>query len=348
MSTPRIPVNLINGSLGAGKTTLIRQLLKQKPPHENWALLINEFGQLGIDGVLIEPGGQLYVKQLAGGCICCTVKQDLKQALQTLIERRPHRLIVEPTGLSEPDTLADLFLTPALKPHYELHQIVSIFDSASTSADELSSLSIMQSLLHMADIIVLNKTDLATTQQIDALCHVIEQTYPPKNPPHLTHQAWLDVTQLNKPHQTAPLRIGHAIASPPHASPFMRKPPPSSCAITTESPFSAIVADGIIQRTHHQALDAQTFGWCFDAQTQFNWQSVQNLLQQLTPEDGVLRAKGLFRTGNSWMLFQWTAQQVTRELVAYRKDSRFEIITSRQHRLDLAQIEQALHNAQSH
>ncbi|MGE4502523.1 MAG: GTP-binding protein [Thiomicrospira sp.] len=334
-----IPVNLINGPLGAGKTSLIRQLLRQKPAGEVWALLINEFGALGIDAHLIAPDERLYIKQLAGGCICCTVKQDLEQALQRLIELRPDRLLVEPTGLSEPDSLADLFLNPALKPHYQLQTLVTIFDSADTCLHELRELNVMRNLVQVADIILLNKTDLATSTHLDALHQSISAIYPPKTAIHLTQQAWLDYASLCQPHQST-LRIGAQLNTKPALR--LRQSAHHHPAAALDLPLT----DGLLQRTHYQALDAQTYGWLFDSGQCFDWQGLQSLLQTLHSNQGVLRAKGLFRVGNSWMLFQWTPTQLTRELVSYRKDSRIELILRQSTTLDLAQFEQALLNTQ--
>jgi G3E family GTPase len=336
MAAP-IPVNLINGPLGAGKTSLIRQLLTQKPPGEVWALLINEFGALGIDGLLFPSDERLYIKQLTGGCICCTVKQDLQQALQRLIELRPDRLLVEPTGLSEPDSLADLFLSPTLKPHYQLQTLISIFDSANTYPQELRELTVMRNLVQIADIILLNKTDLADSAHLEVLHQLISNVYPPKTAIHLTQQAWLDYASLCHPHQNT-LRIGAQLNT------TIRLHTPTVPSPSLAPLLDLALAEGLLQRTHYQAIDAQTYGWLFDTDQCFDWQGLQSLLQTLHANQGVLRAKGLFRVGNSWMLFQWTPSQLTRELVAYRKDSRIELILRQQTSVNLAQFEQALLN----
>lgn len=90
-------VNLITGSLGAGKTTLLKNFIKNKPPHETWAVLVNEFGAIGIDGSILETQNtssnnlsnthnSIHIKEIPGGCICCTAQNELKTAIEQIIE----------------------------------------------------------------------------------------------------------------------------------------------------------------------------------------------------------------------------------------------------------------------
>lgn len=109
-----IPVNVITGPLGAGKSTCITQLAAKKPPESRWCILVNEFGSLGIDEAILnasykDGSGQVYVKQLAGGCMCCALSGPLNVAIAQVIRlTKPDRLIIEPSGLGHPAGLLDV------------------------------------------------------------------------------------------------------------------------------------------------------------------------------------------------------------------------------------------------
>ena len=99
-----VPTNIITGFLGVGKTTAISHLLKNKPSDQRWAVLVNEFGEIGVDGRLMQgqyPEEQrVFVKEVPGGCMCCAAGLPMQVALnQLLASARPDRMLIEPTGL---------------------------------------------------------------------------------------------------------------------------------------------------------------------------------------------------------------------------------------------------------
>ncbi len=99
-----IPTNIITGALGVGKTTLIQSLLKNKPKNEKWAILVNEFGEVGIDGAMLTGAAShaaaqdIFIKEVPGGCMCCTSGLPMQIALNLLLaQAKPDRLLIEPT-----------------------------------------------------------------------------------------------------------------------------------------------------------------------------------------------------------------------------------------------------------
>ncbi len=117
-----LPVHLITGFLGSGKSTLIHRLIERKPAEERWAVLINEFGQVGIDQAMFAEREDLVVKGLPGGCLCCQLAFVMQATLVNLLHRhRPDRLIIEPSGLGHPAGLLEVLRGEAFQGVLERH-----------------------------------------------------------------------------------------------------------------------------------------------------------------------------------------------------------------------------------
>ncbi len=120
--------NLITGFLGSGKTTSILHLLAQKPADEKWAVLVNEFGEVGIDGALLADSGAL-LKEIPGGCMCCVNGLPMQVGLNTLLRQgKPDRLLIEPTGLGHPKQILDILTAAVYEPWIDLRATLCILD----------------------------------------------------------------------------------------------------------------------------------------------------------------------------------------------------------------------------
>jgi len=139
-ATP-VTANLLTGFLGAGKTSLLKRLLRQ-PGLADTAVLINEFGEVGIDHLLIAEVVDEEVVLLQSGCVCCTIRGDLKDALLRLHGRRQRgevppftRLVIETTGLADPAPIVATFAAdPMLRHHFRLGNIVTVVDAEDGAA----------------------------------------------------------------------------------------------------------------------------------------------------------------------------------------------------------------------
>jgi G3E family GTPase len=169
------PVTVLTGSLGAGKTTVLNHLLRQ-PALARTAVLVNEFGEIGIDHLLVEKLDENTVL-LNAGCLCCTVRGDLIRTLRELLPRARRdeigRIVIETTGLAEPaPILATLMSDPAVASAYRLDGVVTVIDAVGGAANLAERPEAMRQIA-VADRIVLTKTDLADPasllHRIDAL-----------------------------------------------------------------------------------------------------------------------------------------------------------------------------------
>ncbi|MCA3505147.1 MAG: GTP-binding protein [Rhodobacter sp.] len=168
---PRIPLTLITGYLGAGKTTLLNALLRDASAGRI-AVVVNEFGDVGLDHDLIVETTEETVL-LSSGCMCCTVRGDLVQALEGLFEKRSagkldfDRIVIETTGLADPaPILHTLIVTPGLGAALRMDGVVTVCDAAHGSATLDAGFESVQQVA-MADVLVLSKTDLVTPSQAE-------------------------------------------------------------------------------------------------------------------------------------------------------------------------------------
>lgn len=173
-STERIPVSVITGFLGSGKTTLLKNLLPQ-PAMADTAVVINEFGEVGLDHLLVETSSDDTVV-LSSGCLCCTIRGDLVETLRSLFLRRRKgaipqfkRLVIETTGLADPaPVLHTLMQDPLVSECYRLDGVITTVDAVN-GMDQLDKQMESVKQAAVADRLLLTKSDLAATAKIDAL-----------------------------------------------------------------------------------------------------------------------------------------------------------------------------------
>jgi G3E family GTPase len=168
------PVNIITGFLGSGKTTLLQRLLRS-PALADVAVLVNEFGEVGLDHHLLQGVAESTVL-LGNGCLCCAVRGDLQRALRDLLSRRtrgdvPHfrRVVIETSGLADPAPITYTLLSEAvLRHHFRLSGIVTTVDAVN-GADQLDRFPESVKQVAMADRLVITKSDLADEETMAAL-----------------------------------------------------------------------------------------------------------------------------------------------------------------------------------
>jgi cobalamin biosynthesis protein CobW len=197
MTAPaRVPATIISGFLGAGKTSLLRHLVATAK-HARLALVINEFGELGVDrelllGCGIDGCADDDVIELANGCICCTVADDFLPTIETLLARRPapDHIVIETSGLALPKPLVKAFAWPEVRARVTVDGVIAVIDAAAVDSGRFANdpvavaaqraadpaldhdnplEEVFTDQLQCADLVVLNKTDLVASDRLLAL-----------------------------------------------------------------------------------------------------------------------------------------------------------------------------------
>lgn len=270
--------NLVTGFLGSGKTTSILHLLANKDPAEKWAILVNEFGEIGIDGALLADSGAL-VKEIPGGCMCCVNGLPMQVGLNTLLRQgKPDRLIIEPTGLGHPKQILDLLTAPVYEPWIDLRATLCILDPRQLLDEKVVRNENFRDQLAAADVIVANKEDRASQESHDAF-DFWWQNFGHDRQFVLATQGKIDNALLDLPRRN----LTELPASAAHSHAHVAQKGLAALSLPEHQRW---------RRSLNSGQGYQACGWIFDADTCFDTIGILEWAR-LAPVD---RVKGVMRT----------------------------------------------------
>ena len=316
-SITQVPTNIITGFLGVGKTTVIQKLLSKKPLEERWAVLVNEFGEVGIDSNLFSSAeGQkngVTISQVPGGCMCCTNGLPMQMALNLLLkESKPHRLLIEPTGLGHPKEVLAILSGEYYREVLNLQATLSLVDARKINDARYTSNETFNQQIEIAEVVIANKADLYHSNEFPLLVDYVDAKFglDGKQIYQVRHGAveleWLAraASEKNKKAFRDATPINNSSALPP----------------TLDTPREGFVSadnagEGFCSR-----------GWIFNPGWQFDSVKLLSLFQGLDVE----RLKGVFITSEGFIGFNKVDDVVTQLRFNFMPDSRVEVISRQQ------------------
>ena len=312
-----VPTNIITGFLGAGKTSAILHLLRQKPADERWAVLVNEFGEIGVDGSLLN--GQVgsdkgvFIREVPGGCMCCASGVPMQIALNQLLkEAKPDRLLIEPTGLGHPIEVLAVLSNKYYQPILKLQKNITLVDARNLKDPRYTAHEVFNQQLQVADIIVGSKLDLyQPSDKAQLLNYLRAQAYKPDNIVFIEHGKLPLALLSGETEHNAQLgsnqhhQDNHQL-SHPTASVNLAKPLPEKGYI----------------KAINKGQGFNSVGWRFSASKVFNRQKLYRFLSNLQ----VIRVKAVFITSEGTFGYNSVANNFEQITLAQGNESRVEII----------------------
>ena len=302
MMLQNIPTHVIAGPLGAGKTSLIQHLMTQKPVQERWAVLVNEFGQIGLDAALMSQGDEaVTIAEVAGGCVCCVNGAPFQIGLSRLLRRaKPDRLFIEPSGLGHPaQILKQLSEAPWLVVLAVQPCVVVLDAQAMAHGKPLPET--QKTALKSAGLVVMNKSNTVQNEQREEIAYGL-----PKCPVLWVEHGCIPLNSL----PAANMSVIHAVDNSLIYKDF------NSMGSIFSGPETPIIV-------FSQQPEGWSAGWKWHPSRQFDLQALNRWLEGLN----WLRAKLVVHGSAGWMSSNSLKNRLEPwKNAEWRKDSRIELI----------------------
>lgn len=307
-----VPVTIITGFLGSGKTTTILEILKSAGSNHQTAVMINEWGKVALDGSIVSNEyPELTLREICGGCICCSSGSELDQAITEIFDQvMPDRIIIEPSGVAKPGEIIDL-----LNPHVQngrliIRPVICLVDPSRFVRMRWEDMPVYRDQIESAPILVANRCDLVEPHTLKAFFAKASQLYPPK------------------------LAI--------HATSFGRLPLSVLEAIPAEMPFDIPVSN-LGTKHPFASHDKQTFtqaGWTWPPEIVFSESKLKSFFHAATQKTNLFieRAKAVFHTDMGWFLLEIAGGVVHQRPIQYRTLSGCQFIADKQAEQDLLML----------
>ena len=289
MSVKKTKVHLISGFLGTGKTTALKSLMAQKNPDEKWVIIVNEFGEIGIDGAVLSDNG-IPVAEIAGGCLCCVAGPQMSNTVTKMLrDVAPDRLMIEASGLAHAASVIDELKTPPLDQSLEIGAVFTVVDPRQFVSPDYAQQALYKDQIGVCDVLVASKTDLCGPEVLAEFREKAAKLFPPKALVAEVDNAQMNIEWLDIP-------------------------------VVEKSRYR-------LKTLPDNTMGFQSQGFTFAAGQDFDGERLTNFFNDLPKmTEGLVRAKGVFQVLGTWVWLNWVDGQWGASQVSWRRDSRFELI----------------------
>ena len=289
MSVKKTKVHLISGFLGTGKTTALKSLMAQKNPDEKWVIIVNEFGEIGIDGAVLSDNG-IPVAEIAGGCLCCVAGPQMSNTVAKMLrDVAPDRLMIEASGLAHAASVIDELKTPPLDQSLEIGAVFTVVDPRQFVTPDYAQQALYKDQIGVCDVLVASKTDLCSPEVLAEFREKAAKLFPPKALVAEVDNAQMNIEWLDIP-------------------------------VVEKSRYR-------LKTLPDNTMGFQSQGFTFTAGQDFDGERLTNFFNDLPKmTEGLVRAKGVFQVLGTWVWLNWVDGQWGASQVSWRRDSRFELI----------------------
>ncbi|CCN37709.1 putative Cobalamin (vitamin B12) biosynthesis CobW-like [Vibrio nigripulchritudo SO65] len=308
-----VPTNIITGFLGVGKTSAILHMMKNKPSNERWAVLVNEFGEIGVDGSLIQGNHdekqQVFIREVPGGCMCCAAGLPMQIALnQLLSEAKPDRLLVEPTGLGHPKEVLQVLSSEHYRKVLSLQKNITLVDARKLSDSIYTQHETFNQQIEIADTVVGHKLDLYQGDEKATLEEYVAKVGRPNTRVIFAQHGDIPFAEFEGEttvHSQPPHHHHHGDSKP----------------LASELP---IPENGVLKATN-QGEGFHSVGWRFSPEKIFNRNTLLALLAGLNVE----RMKAVFITESGIFGYNMTSDGLAEAELDDCYESRIELISTK-------------------
>ena len=282
-------MHLISGFLGTGKTTALKSLMAQKNPDEKWVIIVNEFGEIGIDGAVLSDNG-IPVAEIAGGCLCCVAGPQMSNTVAKMLrDVAPDRLMIEASGLAHAASVIDELKTPPLDQSLEIGAVFTVVDPRQFVTPDYAQQALYKDQIGVCDVLVASKTDLCSPEVLAEFREKAAKLFPPKALVAEVDNAQMNIEWLDIP-------------------------------VVEKSRYR-------LKTLPDNTMGFQSQGFTFAAGQDFDGERLTNFFNDLPKmTEGLVRAKGVFQVLGTWVWLNWVDGQWGASQVSWRRDSRFELI----------------------